>query len=302
MENLVGEIIGYIKYLKDECGLYVSIHDADGFLTPFIGRLAPYNIHSNPYCLLVKLGMGGRDKCITHQKKVVKKCRDGAFFGTCYAGVDEFVFPIKNGEEIIGFTSVSGYNKNTEKTAMCRREFALGGGAGKKLEAAAQSYLKTKPPKFDYIAGIAQPLCRMLELLDKMRIEVYGDKTPFTANSESIYGHMLAFVEKNFASPLTVSDIARACHCSVSHVSHTFKSQTGLSVSAYVNKMRIKKAVLLLTKTQLLVQEISDMCGFSDSNYFSNVFKEHTGMSPTKYRRLKDKKPYSSIQFPLPPA
>jgi AraC-like DNA-binding protein len=285
VDALINEIIDYIGVLKDKFGLDVSIHDTDGFLTPFMNRLALYNVHKNLYCLLVKSSREAWEKCILSQKKVIKKCEEGTFFGTCYAGVDEFVFPIKNGG-VVGFVSVGGYMHNEAVTAVRISAFAADNGFSvKTLQKAYRSYLKRDIPPFDEVAAVVRPLCRMLELLDRMRICAYGGKKVLTANSESVYGHMMAFIERNFAKNVTVGDIAAACHCSVSYVSHTFKKQTGLSVSSYINRMRIEKAVFLLEKTQLSIQEISDLCGFNDSNYFSNVFREHMGVSPRKYRQ-----------------
>lgn len=60
--------------------------------------------------------------------------------------------------------------------------------------------------------------------------------------------------------------------------------QTGLSPVKYLNTLRIKRAAKLLVSTEASVTHISYLCGFTDSNYFSTVFKQHYGVSPSQYR------------------
>lgn len=50
---------------------------------------------------------------------------------------------------------------------------------------------------------------------------------------------------------------------------------------------RIKTSKLLLEYTKLSIYEVAEKVGFNESNYFSRVFKENTGKSPTDYRRGK---------------
>ena len=45
-----------------------------------------------------------------------------------------------------------------------------------------------------------------------------------------------------------------------------------------------EKAIELLTHTPLSINEIADQTGFSTARYFSTVFKQHTGLSPSQYR------------------
>ena len=100
----VENIKNYLDFLINEKNLYVTLHGAG------INKssLAPYNIHTNPYCLYVKSFCENWDECIKRQVSVYKKCADGAFFGSCYCGVGEYVFPVSYNGKTYGFVSVSG--------------------------------------------------------------------------------------------------------------------------------------------------------------------------------------------------
>jgi two-component system response regulator YesN len=54
---------------------------------------------------------------------------------------------------------------------------------------------------------------------------------------------------------------------------------------AYLENMRITLAKRYLQLSNLSVSEIGDRCGYRDHNYFSKVFKKHTGMSATEYQK-----------------
>ena len=68
------------------------------------------------------------------------------------------------------------------------------------------------------------------------------------------------------------------------------KTLIGMGVNDYINKHRIAKASHLLNSTTLPIQEISNMCGFSNQRYFSTVFKQATGFTPSRYREEASEK------------
>ena len=62
--------------------------------------------------------------------------------------------------------------------------------------------------------------------------------------------------------------------------------KTGQSFREYLVSVRLKAAKSLLCHSRLSITEIAFSVGFSDSNYFSNVFKAKEGITPGKYRKL----------------
>ena len=71
------------------------------------------------------------------------------------------------------------------------------------------------------------------------------------------------------------------------YISRKFKSETGQSLSDYINQEKIQTAKLILTDTRLSVAEISDRLSFSSPSYFGSVFRKQTGMSPAEYQQSK---------------
>lgn len=96
MKSTMEAIEDYIVYLKNEQKLFVTIHSCGDALTHVTGRLAPYNIHANPYCVFIKSVSDRWNECICRQSGIYEHIRthgDEIFFGSCYAGVGEYVVP-----------------------------------------------------------------------------------------------------------------------------------------------------------------------------------------------------------------
>lgn len=102
-------------------------------------------------------------------------------------------------------------------------------------------------------------------------------------HSNTIY-RVMEYIKSNFSRKITLEQVA-ACAClSSSHISGIFKKETGITISAYITHVRIEKSKLLLRQPELTISEIASMCGFEDQSYFTRVFKNHTGISPRKFR------------------
>ncbi len=86
-------------------------------------------------------------------------------------------------------------------------------------------------------------------------------------------------------SELDLSDAIAATGYRPGHFRRLFRSSTGLSPTTYFHRMRVEYAKALLRQIGNLqsIRQVSSASGFSDPYYFSRVFKEQTGVSPSAY-------------------
>lgn len=84
---------------------------------------------------------------------------------------------------------------------------------------------------------------------------------------------------------LKLKTIARAVHTSPYELSRQFKKETGEPITAYINKQRIEEAIPLLKNEYMSITDIAQMVGFSDVNYFTKIFKQLKGCTPSKFRK-----------------
>jgi AraC family transcriptional regulator len=65
-----------------------------------------------------------------------------------------------------------------------------------------------------------------------------------------------------------------------------FRQVFGCTVGEYVRNLRIERAAHQLAQTELSLAEIALAAGFSDQSHFSNLFRQHTGLSPSRFRAM----------------
>ena len=92
-------------------------------------------------------------------------------------------------------------------------------------------------------------------------------------------------MDRDYARPLDVEDLARGVHMSAGHLSRRFKRAYGESPYSYLMTRRIERAMALLRRGDLSVTEVCFEVGCSSLGTFSTRFTELVGMSPSAYKR-----------------
>ncbi len=96
----------------------------------------------------------------------------------------------------------------------------------------------------------------------------------------------IQYVETHFRDKtLSLQKVAEFVERSPAYYSHLLVKKHGLSLSQLITNSRVKEAKKLLLETQLNIQEIAAESGFANGNYFSRIFKEQTGMTPSDFRK-----------------
>jgi AraC-like DNA-binding protein len=103
----------------------------------------------------------------------------------------------------------------------------------------------------------------------------------------SIAQKVANYIEKSYYSKITISDIAQNFHISRNYLYTLFKQEYGVSPQDYLISYRIEMAKKLLknTRTQLSINEVATSTGFENPLYFSRLFRNRTGMSPSAYKK-----------------
>jgi AraC-like DNA-binding protein/quercetin dioxygenase-like cupin family protein len=86
------------------------------------------------------------------------------------------------------------------------------------------------------------------------------------------------------ADRLTIDQVARSVHMSPTRAKEMFRAAYGCGIMAYFNQLKIWQAKRLLSASSLTIEQVSRQLGFSTPAYFSRVFLQHTGESPTVFR------------------
>lgn len=126
-------------------------------------------------------------------------------------------------------------------------------------------------------------------LLLELTEEYFYSETEQQKLPEHIY-RIQNWISDNYQRHLSVGEIAALFHYNPDYLSNDFKKHSGVSLTQYINSLRIKTAKDLLITDDMSMRELAFYCGFSDDKYFFRVFRQMTGMSPLTYKQTFYKK------------
>jgi AraC family transcriptional regulator len=95
-----------------------------------------------------------------------------------------------------------------------------------------------------------------------------------------------SLLQRRFRDPLRLDDIARELYVSTFHLCRLFKEETGLPLHRYLNRLRLREAMVPVMEGQGDLGELALDLGFSSHSHFTAAFKKEFGRSPAEVRRL----------------
>lgn len=104
--------------------------------------------------------------------------------------------------------------------------------------------------------------------------------------SSALAERIIEYADSRFTDPhLNLRGIAAALGYDAKYLSAHFKATQGITFSQYLRSLRIKHAAFLFEEGVESVKSVAALSGFSDSLYFSRVFRQETGITPSEYFR-----------------
>lgn len=92
------------------------------------------------------------------------------------------------------------------------------------------------------------------------------------------------YIDQHYFEDIKISMFTEKYFLSREYLMKLFKQQFGFGIHEYMQKVRMDKACILLDDPSLKIQDISEMLGYKDKNYFSKAFRNYYGLSPSEYR------------------
>jgi AraC-like DNA-binding protein len=234
------------------------------------------------FCNLVNSTHVGRLACERDDQRAAATCLNGSgcLARRCHLGLIDITIPIILNGKAVGLlcTGQLLYHRPTRQAfqRVQKRLARLGVDVAK----ARQAYFKLPVLEKQRVTAIIDLMQMVAELIGNQRLQ-----TLKTVVLHHPLSKALDFIETRYAEPLTLPTVAKAAGLSVSRLAHVFKAQVGMSVTAYLNMVRVEWAEYYLTNSQLRVSEAAFQVGFGNLSHFNHVFRRATGFSPTQYRR-----------------
>jgi AraC-like DNA-binding protein len=283
--RLLDDLLNYLKHLKREYGYKITLHQIERVSGQSWYQLLPYNYHQCAVCCEIKSSSTCWKRCVDRQYKVRAKAEIAPYIGTCFAGVTEAVFPIWDIHDMCnGFLCVSGYTADRAMSMERACAAAAKYGLPRDRLRAAVEKLNDDIPELGMLSERIAPVQTMLRMLLYFN-NIAESSRVFSSPREKLYHEILNYTNSEFRNPdFSLRNICGKFNISYSYASHLFAEFNDASFVTYVRNIRIEAAKRYLEHTTLPIIFTSSECGFSDSNYFSSVFRKETGMSPSEYR------------------
>jgi AraC family transcriptional regulator len=90
-----------------------------------------------------------------------------------------------------------------------------------------------------------------------------------------------------FSERVRLADVAHEVDVHPAHLARAFKDQFGISVGAYVRRLRLDWAAGELERSDMSLAEVALAAGFADQSHFTRVFRRYTGFTPSVHRRTR---------------
>ena len=117
------------------------------------------------------------------------------------------------------------------------------------------------------------------------RVILYGSTKNKHENMADTMDKIVQYINEHFSdTDLSLNTIAKQVYLSPNYISTLFKKYLDVNISNYIIDIRMKKAEKLLRESDYKAYEIANMVGYTNSQYFSILFKRSIGISPTDYR------------------
>ncbi|WP_078555306.1 AraC family transcriptional regulator [Bacillus alkalicellulosilyticus] len=110
-------------------------------------------------------------------------------------------------------------------------------------------------------------------------------------SAEQVTNSLLSYIHAYYQQQIKISDIAKELLFHPDYLTRCMQKTMGITPVNYLNQYRMIQAKRLLATSNKKVNAIGKEVGIQDETYFSRLFKQYEGISPTEYRRgMSDRK------------
>lgn len=286
--SVMEDIVSYLVFLRG-CGYSITVSNFHTCFSPYLSTLLEYEIHLPAVCGFLKTHPKTTGKCIWHKRRFEKAEFPQVCYRCCYAGVEEFVYPIYQGNVLLLCVNISGYRGQLEQAV--RLSTRLEKRCGPKFKALYQE-LSTDVPSQVQIESLAAPLRYMV-------IELYRqcqNQAALSTPRQRLCQQAQKYMYENYMYPFHCRDLADTLGYSESHFRSLFQAETGMTPTSQMKQIRLSRGAFLLEASSLSIAEIALSCGFESANYFATAFHQEYHISPREYRKQRQKQSHFPFQ------
>lgn len=208
----------------------------------------------------------------------------------CYLGITSTAVPIYYKKAFIGAIIIGQVRITDEKAEKILPKPLM---IADKMSNTSKSLYNSVPliqsKEMSSIVSFTEDLA-MLITSSLFREDEFFDNEATSAADDSPYSldiisDLCVLLEENPDHYYTLNELSQIYHLTPNYLGSYFKKRLGVSFTKYYHQKKVDEAMEFLKVSDDSITVVADKLGFSDSNYFSKVFKSQTGITPSTYRK-----------------
>lgn len=242
----------------------------------------------SPFCVELNSCRSACDACRSVNSALLKTAEvEGPVSCKCFTGMSSTAVPIKLGPQVIAYLKTGQVFTQVPTEANFQDTLAVLGKERLSSEDVAKlrkAYFDTRtlePERFqsmvDLLIIFAKQLSALAEELAVATHETESDNIKRARH----------FIHQQLDQKLILAEIAKHAGMSPSHLSRSFREETGITVTEYIGRSRINWACRELGHPNNRVSDVAFLVGFQSLSQFNRAFLKFVGKSPTEYRNEK---------------
>jgi AraC-like DNA-binding protein len=253
-----------------------------GIFDPLGKEILAYPMEHSEYCRLIRAAQKGLDACKKCDRAAYQYAvqHSGHYIYRCHAGLTEMIAPIiTSRDERIGFLMMGQMQQPGDAeekqwdTVYAKIKNIYFDGQQLKAAYSRQPAIKMETIKAG--AYILQALASYVWQDNYIRVQ----DEPLSSRAEK-------YITANLKKALTLEGIAMSLRVGKTTLCTRLKKESGITVNELVRHIRVEQAKQFLQETRDPIYEIAENVGIPDYNYFTKVFKDETGVTPSVFRTL----------------
>ena len=125
----------------------------------------------------------------------------------------------------------------------------------------------------------------LLSILFAATADFYINCRQYELYKDPLAADVASYLWDHLGDEITLESVLKRFCVNKNTLNEAFNKEFSMSCMAYLEKLRVDLAKKLLQFGDESVSEISQICGYDETGYFSKVFKKHTGQAPSEYRK-----------------
>lgn len=171
-------------------------------------------------------------------------------------------------------------DENNDIMRLFNQIFAMVEGSLEEIEIDGKTIIQTRP--FETFLDNSMQAYQFITTVHKYLLQ-----NGISSNGAESVQLCIEYICSNYNKNITNYDIAQAGFISPYYLNKRFKEVVGETPLQYLTKIRLKNAMTMLHNPDYTIDTIARQCGFQNANYFTKVYKKHTGLTPSEFRNQK---------------